>query len=73
MGARSLALVLVILGAGAILVGLLIWTGALNWFGRLPGDIRVETENTRLYVPITSMILVSLVATLAVNLLRRWF
>lgn len=73
MGARSLALVLVILGAGSILVGLLIWTGALNWFGRLPGDIRVETENTRLYVPITSMILVSLVATLAVNLLRRWF
>jgi hypothetical protein len=31
---------LVALGVGLVLVGLLVWSGALSWFGRLPGDIR---------------------------------
>ncbi len=43
----------------------------LNWFGRLPGDIRIETENGRLYFPVTSLVLVSLVLTLVINLFRR--
>ncbi|MDH3532567.1 MAG: DUF2905 domain-containing protein [Gammaproteobacteria bacterium] len=44
---------------------------AVNWFGRLPGDIRVETDSGRVFLPITSMIVVSLVLTVVVNLLRR--
>ena len=45
-----------LIGAGAVLVvvGLLAWSGALSWFGRLPGDIRVERPNARVYVPITA-------------------
>jgi len=43
----------------------------LNWFGRLPGDIRIETENGKLFFPITSMLLVSLVLTILINLFRR--
>jgi Protein of unknown function (DUF2905) len=70
---RPLGLVLVVLGIGVVAVGLLIWSGAFEWFGKLPGDIRVEKENTRIYVPLTSMILISVVLTLAVNLVRRWF
>lgn len=52
-----------LIGAGILLVvlGLLVGTGALSWFGHLPGDIRVTTENTRIFVPITSMLVVSLV------------
>ena len=42
-----------------------------GWFGRLPGDIRVETESMKLFVPITSMLLVSLVLTLLLNILNR--
>ena len=61
------------MGVGVVLVGLLVWSGALSWFGRLPGDIRIERDNFRLYVPITSMILVSLVLTLLINLVRRLF
>jgi hypothetical protein len=45
--------------------------GLLNWFGRLPGDIRIETERGRVFVPITSMVVVSLLLTLLVNLFRR--
>src|SRR5690349_15344994 len=44
-------------GAGAFLVvvGLVVWSGGMNWFGRLPGDVRVERETVRVYVPIVSM------------------
>lgn len=42
-----------------------------NWFGRLPGDIRVESGRTRFYFPIVSMIIISLVLSLLVNFFRR--
>jgi hypothetical protein len=60
-------------GAGVvlILVGLLVWSGGLGWFGRLPGDIRIERESVRIYVPIVSMLLVSAVVSLILYLLRR--
>jgi hypothetical protein len=63
---------LIALGVGLILVGLLIWSGSLAWFGRLPGDIRIERETMRLYVPITSMVLVSVVLSLLLYLVRRF-
>ncbi|HEX4558634.1 MAG TPA: DUF2905 domain-containing protein [Mycobacterium sp.] len=47
--------------AGLLLLvgGLLAWTGALSGLGNLPGDIRISRGNTRIYIPITSMLLVS--------------
>ena len=45
--------------------------GLLTWFGRLPGDISIERDGVRVFIPITSMIVVSLVLTLIVNLLLR--
>lgn len=61
MDSRSAGTLIVVAGAAIVLVGLLVVTGALSWFGRLPGDIRIERDNARVYIPITSMILVSLV------------
>lgn len=61
------------LGLVAILAGVLMWAGWLSWFGRLPGDIRIERENVRFYFPITSMILISIVLSLLLSLLRRLF
>jgi len=68
---KPLGLLLVILGLGIALVGVLVWVGGLGWFGRLPGDIRIESETTRVYIPITSMIIVSVVLSLLLTLLRR--
>ncbi len=45
--------------------------GLLNWFGKLPGDIRIESERSRTFIPITSMIVLSVVLTILVNLFRR--
>jgi hypothetical protein len=50
-----------LVGGGLLLLvgGLLAWMGALSWLGNLPGDIRISRGNTRMYIPITSMVLVS--------------
>ena len=63
---------LVLAGAALILIGLLVWSGGFGWFGRLPGDIRVERESVRIYVPIVSMLLVSVVLSLILYVVRRW-
>jgi hypothetical protein len=66
-----------IIGIGVIiiLVGIIIYFfhDKLNWIGRLPGDIRIERENFRFYFPITTMILLSLVGTLILWLIRKFF
>ena len=71
MPSRSAGMAIVIAGVIVVAIGLLVMTGALNWFGRLPGDIRVERPNMRVYAPIASMLLVSLVLSAAVYLVRR--
>ena len=43
----------------------------VNWFGRLPGDLRLGSGNARVFIPITSMILLSIVLTIIVNLFRH--
>jgi hypothetical protein len=70
---RSLGLIVVAGGVLVVVVGLLMYSGALSWFGRLPGDIRYESGNVRVYVPIVSMLLVSVVLTVLFSLLRRFF
>lgn len=65
--------IIVMAGVAIILIGLLVWSGALSWFGRLPGDIRFERETVRVYVPIVSMLLVSAVISLVLYLARRLF
>ena len=70
---RSAGMLFVFAGVALVLVGLLVASGALSWFGRLPGDIRYEGGRTRVYVPFVSMLVVSLVLSLLGYLLRRFF
>ena len=64
---------IMLLGGGLLLVGIILhfapWL--LSWFGKLPGDIRVESERAKVFIPITSMILISLVVTLILNILKN--
>lgn len=68
----SIGLTLVLIGTILVIVGLLTWAGALSWFGRLPGDIRIERANMRMYIPLTSMLLVSVVLSLVAALIHRF-
>lgn len=67
----SLPLSLIVVGVALVVIGALAWTGALSWFGRLPGDIRIERPNVRIYVPITSMVIVSVVLSIVLAIARR--
>jgi hypothetical protein len=74
MPARSsFGLTLMLLGVALLAIGALAWSGALSWFGRLPGDIRIERPGTRFYMPISSMIIVSVVLTVVAAVFRRFW
>ncbi len=64
---------IILTGVIFIIVGIILqmFPGLMNWLGRLPGDIRYESGSTRVYIPITTMLLLSILLTIAVNLLRR--
>ena len=72
MERSPVGLLLIAAGVALVVVGLLAWAGALSWFGRLPGDIRIERTNARFYAPITSMILISVGASVVLYLVRRF-
>ena len=64
---------LIILGGVLLVIGIIAKLGIFGWFGHLPGDIHVKRENFQFYFPLASMIVVSIVLTLVINLVRRFF
>ncbi len=69
---RVVGLFVVIGGVCLIFVGILIYSGGLNWFGRLPGDFRYESDRVQVYVPIVSMLVISLALSLLLYLIRKF-
>jgi len=65
--------VLIYAGLFLLLLGLVLlyFPKLFAWFGHLPGDIHMEREGLRVYIPIASSLLLSLILTLLLNLLRR--
>ncbi len=62
---------LIVIGGLIVVIGLFWpWLGKIPW-GRLPGDIVIEGENSRFYFPITTMIIVSVVISILLALFRR--
>ena len=68
-----MARTLILLGIVLVAVGVLYAAvpGLFGWFGRLPGDLRIGTKNGYVFVPFASMIVVSLLLTLVLNLFFR--
>jgi len=70
---EKMAKILIIIGIIFIVTGTL-WHFApwlLNWFGKLPGDIRYESENTTFFMPVVSMIIISVVLSFVLHLFGR--
>jgi hypothetical protein len=63
--------VLLVLGIVLVVVGGLAVLGVRLPFGRLPGDIAIEGERGGFYFPIVTMIVVSVVLTVLLNLFIR--
>jgi hypothetical protein len=63
---------LVIGGLGLVLLGGVIWLlGHIPFFGNLPGDLRIQTQNFSCFFPIASMIVLSILATILLNIVIR--
>jgi hypothetical protein len=72
MDSRALGLIIVVLGLAAIVIGAVVYAGGLGWFGRLPGDLRVTRGTTRIFFPVTSLILLSIGLSVLLSLVRRF-
>jgi hypothetical protein len=69
---ETLGRTLMILGGVFLIVGaLMTFVRDIPFLGKLPGDIRIERETFRLYIPITTSILLSLILTLLLRLFRK--
>jgi len=66
---------LLVIAGGLLLVGgvLLVLLGQIPFFGRLPGDIAIERERFSVFVPLASMLLLSLILTILINIALRLF
>ncbi len=63
---------LIAAGMLLILAGVAWKFGLLGWFGHLPGDIVIKGENYAFYFPLTTMIVLSVLLTVVLNLVRRF-
>ena len=71
MGHPGWALIVV---GGIIAVVGLVWLlgSSIPWLGNLPGDIKIEGANTKIYIPITTCIFLSLLLTGIMWLVRHF-
>ncbi len=69
----ALGKLLAIIGVVLVVIGLIVsyapWL--VSWFGKLPGDIRIQDEQRFVFIPITSMLIISIILTLIINLFFR--
>ena len=74
MNATDLGRLLLYMSLGlALLGGLVVLLGRVVDLGNLSGDLLYEGDNVRVYVPIATMIVLSVVLTLLLNLVLRLF
>ncbi len=75
MNLESIGVVMLVVGAAIAILGGVFWLASrlpgLNQLFNLPGDIRIQTENVSCFFPIVSMILISVVLTILLNIVLR--
>lgn len=69
------ARILIIIGLVIAFAGLLILIAIrfFPWLGNLPGDIRIERENFSIFIPLATMLLISILASIILNIVIRIF
>jgi uncharacterized membrane protein len=72
---EQIARILIVVGILLIVAGVIIYFAGnkMEWIGHLPGDIRIIKENVKIFIPITTMVLASVVLSLLIYLIRKLF
>lgn len=72
MSVEALGRMILYIGIIMVLIGgFFILAAQVPWFGRLPGDLSFRAGGVKIYLPVTTMILVSLALTLLLNIIWR--
>lgn len=72
---QTTAKYLIVIGLAAVAIGVMMYffSDKFQWLGKLPGDIRYEGKGMKVFFPITTMVIISLIINVAVYLLRKFF
>jgi hypothetical protein len=73
MPTSDIARVLIVVGIVALIAGLLLLWPKAQMLGHLPGDLSFERNGVRVYIPIATTLIISLVLTIVVNVVLRLF
>lgn len=71
----SLSKILILSGLFLLITGLALYFfgNKFNWFGNLPIDYKYKSKNIKIFAPIGSMLLISIVLSITLNLLNKFF
>ena len=64
---------IILAGIVVVIIGFAVKTGLLSWFGNLPGDIHIKRDGFQFFLPVASMILISVVLSAVAAIIRRLF
>ena len=73
MDLQNIGRILGLVGISMLILGALLWFGGRMGLGTLPGDIRRSGTGWSCYMPIATSILISLLLTIVLNLILRFF
>jgi hypothetical protein len=66
--------ILIFIGLAVVIIGILIWFWGdkIRFLGRLPGDIRIERSNFKVYIPVTTMLLLSIILSAILWIIQKF-
>ncbi len=72
---QQMGKILILVGGLLLVIGLIVWLAGdkLSWFGNLPGDIHIKRDNFQVYIPLASMLLLSIVLSVLMWLYQKFF
>lgn len=63
---------LIVIGTCLLIAGVVAKTGVFGWFGNLPGDFHIKREGFQFYLPLASMLIVSIALSAIISLVRKF-
>jgi len=66
---REMGLWIILIGIFIFFTGAILYTAPalFKWFGNLPGDIKYEGKNIKIYIPLITMLIISILLTILIN------